>query len=172
MDQIRIPKERIPILIGKKGYIKRKISNLTNTIIKIDSKEGDAIIEGDDGLNVFLAKKIIHAISRGFNPDIALSLMDENKVFEIINITDYSKNSQKNIIRLRSRIIGEQGKARKNLEYLTNTEISVYGKTISIIGYYEDVHIARHAIESLLSGSKHGNVYNYIERQKKLKKDG
>ena len=172
MDQIRIPKERIPILIGKKGYIKKKISKLTNTNIKIDSKEGGAEINGDNGLDIFLAKKIIHAISRGFNPEIALTLIDENKVFEMINITDYSKNSQKNIIRLRSRIIGENGKARKNLEYLTNTEISVYGKTIAIIGYYENVAIARKAIENLLSGSKHGNVYNYIERQKQLKKDG
>ena len=39
MDEIRIPKERIAVLIGKKGETKRKISRLANTKLQINSKQ-------------------------------------------------------------------------------------------------------------------------------------
>ena len=81
MDEIKIAKERIAILIGKKGEIKRKIARLTNTKIKVDSKEGDVIITGEDGLGVYAAKQIVQAIARGFNPDKALSLLDDENIF-------------------------------------------------------------------------------------------
>ena len=94
MDEIRIPKERIAILIGKKGETKRKIAKLTNTKLQVNSKEGDIIIYGEYGLNVYFAKKIINAIGRGFNPDIALTLLEENKDIEIINIHQFSRKTK------------------------------------------------------------------------------
>ena len=63
------------------------------------------------------------------------------------------------LIRIRSRLIGTGGKAKRNVERLTNTRITIYGKTISIIGNYEDIDRAREAIGKLMSGSPHGNVY-------------
>ena len=74
------------------------------------------------------------------------------------------KNKNK-IIRQRSRVIGEKGKCKHTLEYLTHTNISVQGKTISIIGQFQDALVARKAIEKLIQGSKHGNVYRWIEQQ-------
>ena len=94
MDEVRIPKERIAILIGKKGETKREISKATNTKIKVDSNEGDVIITGEDGLNVYNAKKIIQAIGRGFNPKKALQLLEEDEIFEMINMRDYARNSK------------------------------------------------------------------------------
>ena len=70
---------------------------------------------------------------------------------------------------MRARLIGSQGKARKSIEVLTNTEIVVYGKTVGIIGSQEDVFLGKQAIVNLLQGSKHGNVYAYIDKQKRLK---
>ncbi len=169
MDEFRIAKERIAILIGKKGEIKRKISQLTKTKIKVDSREGDVIITGDDGLGIYNAKKIISAIGRGFNPDRALTLLDEEYIFEIININDYARNTKNDLQRLKSRIIGRKGKAKETIEALSNVHLSIYGKTVSIIGKPENVDIARHAINNLLSGSRHGKVYSYLEKQKKLK---
>ena len=37
------------------------------------------------------------------------------------------------------RVIGKDGSTRKTIEDLTNTDICVYGKTVSIIGDFDDV---------------------------------
>src|SRR3989344_5565705 len=105
MDEIRIPKERIAVLIGKKGETKRKISKLTNTKLQINSKEGDIIIYGENGLDVYIAKKIINAIGRGFNPEIALTLLEEDKDIEIINIWNFSRKTKKDLRRVKARLI-------------------------------------------------------------------
>ena len=75
-------------------------------------------------------------------------------------------DSEKKLDRLKGRVIGSRGKSRNTLEKLTNTNISVYGKTIAIIGLIEDISISREAVEKLLQGSAHSNVYNFIEKQK------
>ena len=160
MDEIRIPKDRVAVLIGKKGKTKKEISQATHTKIKVDSKEGDVIIIGENGLDVYNAKRIIQAIGRGFNPDKALELLEEDKAFEIINMQNYARNTKDDLKRIKGRIIGRRGKAKKMIEDLVNVNLSIYGKTVSIIGKQENVDIARHAISNLLSGSKHGKVYN------------
>lgn len=165
MEQLKIPKERIACLIGSKGKDKFLIEEKTNTKITVNSEEGDVIIEGES-LDCFNCKKIVKAIARGFNPKKALLLLDESHYFELIDIEDYAR-SKNDLIRIKSRLIGAQGKAWKLIERLTNTYISVYGKTVGIIGLQEEVDLAKRAIINLLQGSKHGNVYAYIERNKK-----
>ena len=169
MDEIRIPKERIAVLIGKKGETKRKISRLANTKLQINSKEGDIIIYGDNGLEVYLAKKVINAIGRGFNPDVALTLLEEDKEIEIINVQNFSRKTKNDLRRIKARLIGREGLARELIERLANVEISIYGKTISIIGNATNLNVARHAVINLLQGSKHGNVYSYLEKQRKIR---
>ena len=171
MEEIRIPKERISVLIGKYGKEKKELEKATNTKIEIDTKDNIVTIRSDDSINLFNAKPIIKAIARGFNPDIAELLLDEDYILEIIDIQDFSGKSKKKFIRLKSRCIGEDGKARKNVEDMTNTNISIYGKTVSIIGKINDVGIARSAIEELLRGAPHGNVYRRIDVRKRSNKD-
>ena len=165
-EEVKIPKERIAILIGEKGLTRRKIQNKTKCKIIVSSKDGDVIIESEDNFNIFLTEKVIRAIGRGFNPDTALKLLNDDYILEIINIHDYSGKSKKQEIRIKSRAIGTQGKARKNIEKMTNCEICVYGKTISIIGKIDNVYLAKMALDKLLHGSPHSNVYKWIEYQK------
>ena len=169
MEQLKIPKERISVIIGVKGSTKRKIQKLTNTTLKINSEIGDVFIDGES-INVFNCLNIIKAIARGFNPDVALKLLNEDYSFEIIPIEEFSRN-KKDLVRIRSRLIGTEGKARKSIEQLTGTDIMIYGKTVCIIGKIENVLLARHGIINLLQGSKHGNVYSYLEKQKSKKQD-
>ena len=70
--ELKIPKERVAVLIGKKGEIKKQIEQATNTKLKIDSKEGDVEISGEDALKLYATREIIRAIGRGFNPEIAM----------------------------------------------------------------------------------------------------
>ena len=68
---------------------------------------------------------------------------------------------------MKGRVIGAEGKARKMIEALTDTEISVFGKTLAIIGKHEDTAIAKRACEALLSGAPHSNIFLALEKHKK-----
>lgn len=164
---MKIPKERVGALIGKNGEIKKHIESKGKLKLEIDSKTGDVAIIGTDSVVVYETKNIIAAIGRGFAPETAFLLYNENNVIELIEINDFSGKSQKKFERLKGRVIGTGGKARKMIEDMTETRVSVYGKTIGIIGEIEHAALARRAIEQLLSGSPHGNVYRWLEDKRR-----
>ncbi|MBU0535836.1 MAG: KH domain-containing protein [Nanoarchaeota archaeon] len=164
---IKIPKERVAVLIGKKGEVKKEIENSTSTKLHIDSNEGEVSVRGEDPVGLLSAREIIKAIGRGFNPELATLLLKQDFCLEIVNIGDIAGKSKKKLLRLKGRIIGEEGKSRKTIETLTETNISVYGKTIAIIGKHANVNLARRAVESLISGSRHSAVYRALERKSK-----
>ncbi len=167
--ELRIPKERVAVLIGSKGKTKKALERETKTHINVHSDEGIIRIEGKDALLLYLAREIIRAIGRGFNPEIATQLIKSDYGFEIIPLQDYARN-QHDFTRLRGRVIGEGGRSRRVIEDLTETTVCVYGKTASIIGPAEHIADARRAIQSLLAGSPHAHVYRWLERRKRTKR--
>ncbi|AHF80057.1 KH domain-containing protein [Thermococcus paralvinellae] len=169
---VRIPKERIGVLIGKKGSTKKKIEEITKTRIEVDSETGEVFISStektDDPLAVWKARDVVMAIGRGFSPERAFRLFNEGEVLEIINLSDIIIGNEKNALpRIRGRIIGRKGRTREIIEEMSGASVSVYGKTVAIIGNPIQVEIAKTAIEKLAKGSPHGTVYKYLERRKK-----
>ena len=170
MYELKIPKPRIAVLIGKKGEIKKQIEGETHTKISIDSKEGDVSLVGEDGLALYSAREVISAIGRGFNPQTALQLLKGDYVFEKIDLSGHT-NTKAQLMRLKGRIIGAEGKCRRLIEELSDANMSIYGKTIALIGEPENVANARKAIELLIKGSMHSTVYRWLEkRRKEMKK--
>lgn len=167
--RVRIPKERIGVLIGKKGSTKSRIEELTGAEIIVDSETGEVLIRihdiQDDPLLPMKLESVIRAIGRGFNPEIALKLLQDDYVLEIIDIRRFVGDRKNALRRMRGRLIGEGGKARSYIEGRTNTNISVYGHTVSIIGKAYDVVAAREAIISLLEGSLHSTAYRAMEKK-------
>ena len=163
-SELKIPQDRVAVLIGVKGATKYAIQNATHTKIEV-SKDGDVLISADEAVAPFIATPIVKAIGRGFNPAIALKLTKDTFCLEIINMQDFTKRSVKKLVRIKARLIGTKGKARQLIERMTNTRIVVYGKTVALIGKTDDVAITKQAIEKLLSGSPHGNVYKFIHDQ-------
>ncbi|MBT4823598.1 RNA-processing protein [Candidatus Woesearchaeota archaeon] len=166
---IKIPKDRVAVLIGKNGEVKKALEELTHTKISVDSREGDVIVVGEDPLTLFSTRDIIRAIARGFNPDLAQLLLKSDYMFELVELKDFVKNKNQ-MPRIKGRIIGKDGKSREIIESLTDTYVCIYGKTIGIIGLGEDVAVARRAIESLVAGSPHSNVYKWLEKKRREKK--
>ncbi len=164
--EVKIPKDRVAVLIGKSGGTRKMLEHATHTKLDIDSEEGDIFIRGTDALNLYQTREIVMAIARGFNPETALLLMKEEYVFEPLNLKEFMRNKS-DLNRLRGRVIGREGKSRKLIEELSEAYISVYGKTVCIIGESEHANIARRAVISLLQGAPHGNVYNWLERQRR-----
>lgn len=168
--QLKVPKDRIAVFIGEKGVTKRKLQDHLGVQMDVDSREGEVTLISQDSFKLYIAKDIIKAIARGFNPEIAQLLLKQDYVFELIDISDYV-SSKEGIQRLKGRVIGVQGKSRSTIENLTECFISVYGKTVAIIGETNHVMVARKAVESLLSGSQHAAVYKWLEKQRRTFRD-
>jgi ribosomal RNA assembly protein len=164
-QEVKMPKERIAVLIGAKGETKSELEALFKCDLDINSQEGDVIISGKDSLNLLIAKDVVKAVARGFNPEIAKTLAKEEVFLEVMSLTEY--NSHRNHqLRLKGRVIGRGGRTRSLIEEYTGCHVSIYGKTISIIGEGEMLRIARKAVDSLLTGSPHAFVYKWLEKQR------
>ncbi|MDD5615766.1 MAG: KH domain-containing protein [Candidatus Methanoperedens sp.] len=166
-EHIKIPLDRVAVLVGPKGSIKELIEEKSTTSINIESSSGTVeIMDAKDPLKGMRAREVVHAIARGFSPEKATKLFDDdNLMFETIDLSNIAR-TEKDMERLKGRIIGRAGKTREVFEELTNVRISVYGKTISIIGYPEQNAVARAGIDMLLKGSTHGPVYKFLEKKR------
>ena len=162
----KIPEERVGVLVGAEGSTKKNIEQQTKCVITV-SKEGDVSIMGEDALMLYTTREIVRAIGRGFNPKIALLLLKTDYTLEMIDLKDVAGKNKNTMERLKGRVIGKAGKSREEIERLTDTHISVYGKTVGIIGEVEHVALSREAVAMLLQGSMHKTVYQYLEKKKK-----
>ncbi len=165
--ELKIPQDRVAVLIGKNGEVKKSLEADTKTSINVDSKEGDILITGEDALGLYTAREIIRSIGRGFNPDIARLLLKQDYIFESVQLVEFTGKSKNDLLRLKGRVIGKDGKSRRLIEELSETYISVYGKSISIIGTAESCYMAKKAVEALLRGSTHANVYKWLEKKRR-----
>ena len=164
----RVPLDRIGVLIGEGGQVLRELMKRTMTVIKVDSQNGTVIIEPESPnvppINLLKAQDFIKAIAYGFSPERALRVLDEDQILLVIDLKQKVGPSPNHITRIKGRIIGEKGKARKIIEEMTGTYISVYDTYVAIIGDYESATAAREAIEMLIEGRQHATVYRYLER--------
>ncbi len=166
---IRVGHNRLPVIIGPNGTVKREIQRRTKTKIDIDSVLGEVTISSDHSFfEVHTAKNIVSAISRGFSPNDAFKLLKENNSLEIIPIDDFVKNSKHRHTQIKGRVIGREGRIKQIIEKKFYCLISVYGKTVSIIGDEERIKDARESVEKILSGAKHSTILKSIKRKSLL----
>jgi len=165
-----IPLERLGALIGKEGETKSKIEKDFKTRLIIQSDTGNVeILPGDaseDPTTVLRARDVVVAIARGFSPQRAFSLLDDDIVLDIIDLRETFGRNERDIARLKGRVIGREGKIRRLIEEMTDAKVSIYGHTISMLGEYETVTAAREAIELLLKGKQHSTVYKLLRKIK------
>jgi len=170
---IRVPNDRIAVLIGKLGNVKLKIEELCYVSLDINGDTGEVLIksQGDVGkIQPFKAIEIVKAIGRGFSPENALTLLKGENTLHVIDLREFAGKSIANVERIKGRIIGEGGRARRNMENLSGTHISVYGRTVSIIGDPSKLRLAVDAISSISSGSLHGTAYSKLEAANRREK--
>ena len=165
-----IPLERVAVVIGRDGATKSKIEHAFNSRLLIQSETGVVEIvprdDSKDPTTILRARDVVFAIGRGFSPERALRLVDDDIVFDIIDLREIFGRNEHDISRLKGRVIGSEGKIRRLIEEMTGAQISVYGHTISMLGEYETVTAAREAIELLLKGKQHSTVYKLLRKIK------
>lgn len=160
---IRIPEERINILIGKGGKTKKSVESRCKVELKIS--EGEVEISGD-ATDIFFASEIVKAIGRGFEPRKAMLLLKEDFLFHLIALREMLPND-KAIIRMKGRVIGEDGRIKTLIEESTDSFLSVYGNTICIIAKADTMEYAKEAISMILNGARHSSVLSYLSKAKR-----
>ncbi|MEM2103887.1 MAG: KH domain-containing protein [Candidatus Bathyarchaeia archaeon] len=174
---VRIPKERVGVLIGQGGEVKKTVENILSVTLQVESDSGGVTItlseKAEDPSVLLRAKDVVTAIGRGFSPKHALKIVyDEENVLDIIDLRAIFGRSESDMRRVKGRIIGMEGKTRRIIEELTDTNIAVYGHTVGIIGKMENVQVAREAVQMLIQGSQHATVYKFLHRKRRELKKG
>jgi ribosomal RNA assembly protein len=164
IELIRIPAERVKILVGKEGKTKKRIEQKCKVKLTIDS-EGDVHIDGET-TEIFFALDVVKAIGRGFEPGDALRLLKDDYGLYVISLKEIAK-SDKTMKRLKGRVIGENGKIKTEIEKATDSKLCIYGHTISIIAKIDTIEYAKEAIGMLLNGAKHSRVLSYLAKTKR-----
>jgi ribosomal RNA assembly protein len=168
---VRIPKERVGVLVGPDGKAKQNIEEKFMVELQIESESGGVTIvlseKANDPSLLFRAKDVVTAIGRGFSPEHAFRLLrNEDDIFDFIDFRVVFGRSESDIKRVKGRIIGANGKTRKLIEELTDASVVVYGHTVGFIGTFEQVDAARNAVQMLINGSQHHTVYRYLQRKR------
>ena len=168
---VRIPKERVGVLVGPDGKVKQNIEEKLNVALEVESESGGVTIllseKANDPSLLFKAKDVVTAIGRGFSPDHAFRLIrNEDHIFDFIDLRAVFGRSESDIQRVKGRVIGANGKTRKLIEELTDANVVVYGHTIGFIGTFEQVDAARNAVQMLVNGSQHHSVYKYLQKKR------
>ena len=166
MQHVKVPQDRIGVLIGEGGETMREIERRAEVRLDIDSESGSVAVDTvGDPVTGLVAPDIVRAVGRGFTPETALSLLDDDlRMFELIDLADQTRNKN-DLPRQKGRLIGENGRTRELMEELTGAEVVIYGSTLGIIGQPEEVEAVRRATRMILDGAPHGAVYSFLERK-------
>jgi len=165
-----IPHERIGVVLGREGAAKAEIERAFKVKLTVYSDSGTIEVtpadDNDDPSTILRAKDVVTAVGRGFSPERAMALVEDDVVLDVIDLRELFGKSESDINRVKGRVIGSEGKMRRLLEEMTEAKVSVYGSTIAMIGEFESVSAARQAIEMLLKGKQHSSVYKFLRRAK------
>ena len=173
---VKIPLDRVGVLIGPEGKAKVRIERSLGVDLEFESEAGNVTITlspSQDDVSVLLtAANIVKAVGRGFSPQRAMRLSEEDWDLSIMDLEEYVGTSRSAQERVKGRIIGKAGRSREIIEELTETQISVYGGTVAIIGHVEALPAAMEAVGMLIRGSFHKTVWNYLYAyRRRLKKE-
>jgi len=174
----RVHKDRIAVLIGAKGATRRDLEKAAGCKnIQIDSVSGEIEVTwpeagGYDPVKALKLPDVIKAVGRGMAPGRAIQLLQDDWFFEMVDLKEHVGKRSNQQRRIRARIIGSEGKIRKMIEQHTGTEISIYKSTVVLVGEGAGLISARQAIEMLASGSEHGTVIKYLEKERRKSRIG
>jgi ribosomal RNA assembly protein len=154
--------------IKKIQEVKKNLKELQDKLnIKIAILKNQVTIKGK-AIDEYGASHVFEAIAFGFSAKKALLLTNEDYFFRIVKIKDHTK---RNLADIKSRLIGKKGKTRRVFADTSGCDIIISESEVGIIGLSEDVQHVETAIISLIKGSKETNMYRYLEKQNKLKKE-
>ena len=113
---------------------------------------------------------VIRAIGRGMNPDRALQLLKDDHHLLLYDMREYVGKNPNQQRRIRSRLIGRNGRIRELIEEHSGSEVTIYGSTVVIIGDEDALPLAGQAVERLLQGAEHSSVLKHLEVERRKRR--
>lgn len=169
MQIVKIPSERVKALLGESGAAKEYLERRMKVSLQAD--EGGAVEIDGEPIDEFIAKDVVKAIGRGFEPSVALKLISDDYGFKLIDLRDHA-GSEKARHRLMGRVIGEKGRTKEIIKEEVGADVACYGHTIGVIAKLDALNYAIEAIFKLIEGSNHSTVYAYLEKcRRRIKED-
>lgn len=170
VEGVRIPSRRVGVLVGHEGATLKEIRDRSGVELRIDSESGDVTLDDrkafDPALG-FQVREIVRAIGRGFPPEMAFRLFQEDTYLEVLDIQDYVGKKPNHIARVRARLIGTHGKTRIIIEETTGANMRIEGDTVGILGDIAEVALAKEAVEMIITGAPHSAVYKMLEHRRR-----
>ncbi len=167
----RIPQDRIAVLIGKGGETRRMLEEACGATLEIDSKNGEVMADwGEGSVDPIVRMKmpdVIVAIGRGLAPKRAVQLIQDEVFLKMYDIREWVGRQPNQTRRMRSRLIGRNGRIRSLIEEISRCEMAIYGSTVLVIGDEDGLALAAPAIEGILRGSEHSTILHGLEQDRK-----
>ena len=110
---------------------------------------------------------VVLAIGRGLAPSRAIQLIQDDVFLSMYVIREWVGRQPNQTRRMRSRLIGRNGRIRSLIEEISNCEMAIHGSTVLVIGDREGIALAGTAIEGILRGSEHSTILHGLEQDRK-----
>ncbi len=146
-----------------------------NVRIRVDRRGGTVEINPTERTTldqILKIRDVVNAILLGFRYEDALLLEREDYALHVIDLKEYT-DKENHLARIKARLIGEDGRARRSMEHLSETRIVIGDRHVAVLGPIDNVFAARDAIEMIIHGKKHGTVYKKLNRwrQERLRRE-
>lgn len=170
MRKVHYDTKGIRRILGKKGKNIGKIEKSLSCKMHLD-KNKEITIQSSKGRadQEYFVEEVLDALSLGFDIETALLLQDVDYSLKVIDLKNYARGSRLKVIS--GRIIGKEGKAKRVIQELSNCKIVISDHKIGIIGKTEDIEIASKAIEKIIRGAPHRNVFKFLEKSQDYLKE-
>ena len=166
----RVPKNRIAVLIGKGGQTRKMLEEISGAELDIDSQTGEVMAEWKEEPDPVVRMKmpdVVLAIGRGLAPSRAIQLIQDDVFLRMYDIREWVGRQPNQTRRMRSRLIGRNGRIRSLIEEISNCEMAIHGSTVLVIGDRDGIALAGPAIEGILRGSEHSTILHGLEQDRK-----
>ncbi|MGC8479260.1 MAG: KH domain-containing protein [Candidatus Micrarchaeia archaeon] len=160
MDIILIPTKRL-------GSISKVIDKVEKRLnCKIDIIDNSRLSIEGEAYDEYNAKNVLEAIIKGFSLNQAYKLLNQDYFFKYVDLKDLIKKDTE-IKRVKSRIIGKEGKTKGYIEEVSGVSISLQDNILSMIGTVEELKIATAALQIIVEGGTHKKAYRIMESLRK-----
>ena len=146
-------KEIVAPLVDQMGLQVRFNTQTKQIEVKVGpaTKDIGALQKGQDFCRAFVL---------GFELKDAIALLRMDDLFiDGFNVDDVKTLHGEHLSRAIGRMVGKDGQTKYAIENTTRTRIVIAEKRIHILGTFQDIHVARDALCSLILGSPPNKVY-------------